>query len=359
MLPKPRRCHICKQPYIVLHFFYCSLCPECASLNWQKRHQQADLRGRTVLLTGARIKIGFQIALSLLRCGATLVATSRFVHDAAARFDREPDCAAWRANLHLHRLDLRDLAMVTAFCDYVTGCFPALYAIINNAAQTVRRPPEYYLPLLRREQQGPGSPLIQEAWAANGTATFLRYLSPGFAIERGPVPAPAEPAPGAPAGQNGLAAEDDDTPAGGPVAPVSAQSGELDVAVYDMYDTLQTRLDRRAQNSWTANLADVSGEEAAEVHAINALAPFIIVSRLKPLLVAHGVEARKFVINVSAMEGQFYRYKATTHPHTNMAKAALNMMTRTSAADYVQDKIYMNSVDTGWITDESPLPKQD
>jgi NAD(P)-dependent dehydrogenase (short-subunit alcohol dehydrogenase family) len=55
------------------------------------------------------------------------------------------------------------------------------------------------------------------------------------------------------------------------------------------------------------------------------------------------------------MEGQFYRnFKTTRHPHTNMAKAALNMMTRTSAADYESDGIHMNSVDTGWVTDEDP-----
>ena len=58
---------------------------------------------------------------------------------------------------------------------------------------------------------------------------------------------------------------------------------------------------------------------------------------------------------MSAVEGQFYRrFKTTRHPHTNMAKAALNMMTRTSAADYHADGIHMNSVDTGWVTDEDP-----
>jgi len=56
------------------------------------------------------------------------------------------------------------------------------------------------------------------------------------------------------------------------------------------------------------------------------------------------------------VEGQFYRtFKTTRHPHTNMAKAALNMMTRTAAADYHADGIHMNSVDTGWVTDEDPF----
>jgi NAD(P)-dependent dehydrogenase (short-subunit alcohol dehydrogenase family) len=66
-------------------------------------------------------------------------------------------------------------------------------------------------------------------------------------------------------------------------------------------------------------------------------------------------ERDKHIVNVSAVEGQFYRkFKTTRHPHTNMAKAALNMMTRTAAADYWNDGIHMNSVDTGWVTDEDP-----
>ena len=55
------------------------------------------------------------------------------------------------------------------------------------------------------------------------------------------------------------------------------------------------------------------------------------------------------------MEGIFSRgTKTDRHPHTNMAKAALNMMTLTSARDYVRDGIHMNAVDTGWVTDEDP-----
>src|SRR4029453_17261484 len=89
-------------------------------------------------------------------------------------------------------------------------------------------------------------------------------------------------------------------------------------------------------------------------HLVNAVAPFVLNARLKPLMLRHRT-FDKHIVNVSAMEGQFYRtYKTTRHPHTNMAKAALNMMTRTSAADYHQDGIHMNSVDPGWVTDEDP-----
>ena len=114
------------------------------------------------------------------------------------------------------------------------------------------------------------------------------------------------------------------------------------------------QVDLRDFNSWRMTLAEVPTAELLEVHLVNAVAPFVLNARLRPLLAA--VPTRdSHVVNVSAMEGQFYRrWKTDKHPHTNMAKAALNMMTRTSAPDYVRDGIHMNSVDTGWVTDEDP-----
>jgi NAD(P)-dependent dehydrogenase (short-subunit alcohol dehydrogenase family) len=115
------------------------------------------------------------------------------------------------------------------------------------------------------------------------------------------------------------------------------------------------QVDLRDRNSWRLLLAEVSAVELLEVQLVNAVAPFILNARLKPLLLATP-ERDKHIVNVSAVEGQFYRtFKTTRHPHTNMAKAALNMMTRTSATDYHHDGIHMNSVDTGWITDEDPV----
>src|SRR5262249_51852126 len=114
-------------------------------------------------------------------------------------------------------------------------------------------------------------------------------------------------------------------------------------------------VDRRTHNSWRLPLAEVPTPELLEVHLVNAIAPFILTSRLRPLLERDRTD-EKHIINVSAMEAAFGRKKKTDkHPHTNMAKAALNMMTRTSAADYAGAGIHMNSVDTGWITDEDPL----
>ena len=111
----------------------------------------------------------------------------------------------------------------------------------------------------------------------------------------------------------------------------------------------------RDRNSWRMLLADVPTVEMLEVQLVNAIAPFLFNARLKPLML-RTPERDKHIVNVSAVEGQFYRIaKTTRHPHTNMAKAALNMMTRTSATDYFNDGIHMNSVDTGWVTDEDPI----
>jgi NAD(P)-dependent dehydrogenase (short-subunit alcohol dehydrogenase family) len=96
--------------------------------------------------------------------------------------------------------------------------------------------------------------------------------------------------------------------------------------------------------------------ELLEVQLCNVTTPFILCSRLRPAMAASAYP-RRYVVNVSAMEGVFSRgYKGPGHPHTNMAKAALNMLTRTSAEELFTDGILMTSVDTGWITDERPHP---
>ena len=118
-------CYCCKAPFSELHHFYAALCPACASLNFEKRTQTADLRGRGALVTGARVKIGFRVALKLLRAGATVVATSRFPADAAARYAAESDAEEWRDRLRVVGCDFRDLGAVEALCAAVPellGC---------------------------------------------------------------------------------------------------------------------------------------------------------------------------------------------------------------------------------------------
>jgi NAD(P)-dependent dehydrogenase (short-subunit alcohol dehydrogenase family) len=297
-LLEPRSCYICKNDYRKLHHFYDSLCPDCAELNYQKRFQTARLDGKTALVTGARIKIGYQASLMLLRAGAQVLATSRFPVDAAERYAREPDFAEWSGRLHIHGLDLVHTPSVEKFARHLVETLPRLDFLVNNAAQTVSRPPQFYRHLI--EKQLPG------------------HISPALVTMDQP---------------RALAHVED------PMFPRG------------VFDRDEQQLDLRPMNSWRMTLADVPAVELLEVHLVNAIAPCLLVSRLKPLM-KHAAH----IINVSAMEAQFARNKKTDrHPHTNMAKAALNMMTRTSAVDYVQSGIFMNSVDTGWVTDEDPL----
>ncbi len=323
-----RVCYVCKQPFSQVHTFYDQLCPTCAAMNFAARTELANLRGRVALLTGGRVKIGYQAGLKLLRSGARLIVTTRFPRNAALRYAQEPDFGDWSERLEIVGLDLRHASSVEAFCRHLVTSHERLDFIINNACQTVRRPPEFYAHMMADElsaaRELPGhvrrllteSPPAQTSPTASGALSArlsqARLLEEEFADRAGAFPA-----------------------------------GQLD-------EDLQ-QIDLRGTNSWRMLLADVPTVEMLEVQLVNAIAPFLFNARLKPLML-RTPERDKHIVNVSAVEGQFYRVaKTTRHPHTNMAKAALNMMTRTAATDYVNDGIHMNSVDTGWVTDEDPI----
>jgi NAD(P)-dependent dehydrogenase (short-subunit alcohol dehydrogenase family) len=313
-----RHCYVCKLKYRQLHHFYDQLCPSCAELNFGKRMELADLRGRVALLTGGRVKIGYQAGLKLLRCGADLIVTTRFPRDSARRYASEPDFAQWGHRLQIFGLDLRHTPSVEAFCRTLLETRTRLDFIVNNACQTVRRPPEFYRHMMEGEK-------------AAAAETQLRGSQVRLIAE---IPSAAE------LSQVKLLPEE-----------YLENKGLFPEGVLDQ--DLQ-QVDLRGRNSWRMTLAEVSAVELLEVQLVNAVAPFVLNARLKELML-RTPERDKHIVNVSAVEGQFYRrFKTTRHPHTNMAKAALNMMTRTSATDYWNDGIHMNSVDTGWVTDEDP-----
>ena len=332
-----RFCYVCKQPYEALHHFYDQLCPSCAAFNFRKRDELADLTGRIALLTGGRVKIGYQAGLKLLRCGARLIITTRFPRDAAARLAAEPDFAAWRDRVEVYGLDLRHTPSVEGLCAHLNATLDRLDFIVNNACQTVRRPPEYYAHMLAGEEAVLDS-LSSEARRLVGSYERLRQPAlPGAAA----AAASAQAGLVHSAGLSQVALLPEDAVRGGGLFP----EGHLD-------QDLQ-QVDLRDRNSWRLMLDEVSSIELLEVHLVNAIAPFVINGRMRDLM--RRTPGAKHIVNVSAVEGQFYRrFKTTKHPHTNMAKAALNMMTRTAAADYHADGIHMNSVDTGWVTDEDP-----
>lgn len=341
-----RSCYICKQDYDRVHFFYDSLCPQCADFNWTKRDQTADLTGRYALVTGGRVKIGFHAVLKLLRAGAHVVVTTRFPSDAARRFVEEEDSADWNERLQIHGIDLRHAPSVEALCDHLVATLPRLDFLLNNACQTVRRPPGFYQHLMDAER----TPVESLPAAARPLLASHEQLRRSGTLQIGSENSADLPAQvtGSLAGIQ-RAAELSQIP----LVPEDHISG-TEIFPTGEYDGDQQQVDLREINSWRLKLAEVETVELLEVHLVNAVAPFILNARLKPLMLRVPTHD-KHIVNVSAMEGVFYRaYKTDKHPHTNMAKAALNMLTRTSAKDYVADGIHMNSVDTGWITDEDP-----
>mmetsp|Transcript_20613 Transcript_20613/g.41809 ORF Transcript_20613/g.41809 Transcript_20613/m.41809 type:complete len:718 (-) Transcript_20613:61-2214(-) len=441
----PIQCYTCKRSFVDLHFFYDQLCPVCAELNYRKRNETVDMTGRIALVTGARVKIGFRCALKLLRCGCTVLATSRFASDCARRYAQETDFSTWQHRLHCYGIDFRDLVSVERFCKFVTARFQRLDIIINNACQTIRRPAQYYEHLLEKERipmekkeeavkkllagnaafvaedgegtggraralvegvEGVESMRVEEVMeeveqdcARRGAGVVEAHERAGEEAERDRGEAAEETvqirggdAPGRredkakrkrDAGENEDHTPQRDKTTGDEQRETdavivesvkgtggAAEMSQMVVLAEDMerdthkfpqmkgggavVDVNEQQLDLRERNSWMLKLNEVSTGELAEVMAINAIAPTILNARLKPLLEA-SPEELTFVVNVSAMEGKFYRFKTEQHPHTNMAKAALNMMTRTSAQDYVKSGIYMTAVDTGWINDEKPM----
>lgn len=303
-LIRPRPCYQCKTRYIEVDAFYHQLCPSCAALNRQRREARTDLSGRRALLTGGRAKIGMYIALRLLRDGADTTITTRFPKDAARRFRSMPDSDQWMHRLKIVGIDLRQVGQVVALADAIATDGP-LDILINNAAQTVRRSADAYALLVAGE--------------ANELPDASRVLELGGPHDLHP----------------------------GTTLALAAQGTEIDAGglIPDAVD----------HNSWTQRVEEIDPVEMLEVQLCNTTAPFILISRLRAALSASSAR-RKYIVNVSAMEGSFGRgYKGPGHPHTNMAKAALNMLTRTSAREMLErDGILMTSVDTGWITDERP-----
>ena len=349
-LLNPRGCYVCKQDYTLVDAFYHWLCPTCAARSPLKRDQRADLTGRRALLTGGRAKIGMYIALRLLRDGAHTTITTRFPKDAVRRFSAAPDAGDWLHRLKVVGIDLRDPTQVVSLADDVAAAGP-LDILVNNACQTVRRTPGAYAPLV----EGESLPLPDDA--VPELVTF------DHVSEAHPAAIAGALAPTAVAHHEGES--DEHAVAMHSAATLTALALKAGHASLDAHltgtavDAGGLLPDVQVANSWTQTVGEVDPLELLEVQLCNSIAPFLLVSRLRPALAAAASAAasgRAYVVNVSAMEGQFSRrYKGAGHPHTNMAKASLNMLTRTSSGEMFEtDRILMTAVDTGWITDERP-----
>ncbi|MEE9365021.1 MAG: SDR family oxidoreductase [Cellulophaga sp.] len=351
-LESPRNCYVCKTVYTKLHSFYDTMCKECGDFNYAKRYQTADLTGQVAIITGSRLKIGYHITLMLLRAGATVVATTRFPVDSAIRFSKEDDFNSWKDRLKIHGLDLRHIPSVDIFCNLIEQNYRRLDILINNAAQTVRRPAGFFKHLMQKEEEPienlPG--YVQDLLNDHTNCiSELKSLSANSAKELNntlPV-AWHGPEPGIGLTASAKLSQIPYSFDGSLVAEEVFPEGKLDVDLQ--------QVDLRKTNSWRLTLGEVETTEMIEVQLVNSIAPFVLCNRLSNLMKKENT-GKKHIINVTAMEGKFHRFKKEDrHPHTNMAKAALNMMTHTAAATFAKDGIYMNAVDTGWVTDEDPI----
>lgn len=299
-----KNCYSCNTPYHNIHSFYHRLCPLCVAENLAQRWRTVDLSGRNVVLTGGRVKVGYATALKLLRAGANLTVTTRFPALALESYQKEEDYADWKDRLSLYGLDLRMLQDVEAFISHYTSKHPSLDILINNAAQTIQYDEAYYAPIVSTEHKL----LAQQPLKALHNLVRNTRLPTARAIGY----------------SDGLS--------------------ELELNRFGQ------PVDLREKTSWNATLKEIDAFELMEVNLINQISPFLLIKAFTPLLKQSSF-ASKHIVNVTSSEGQFsYTNKTMFHPHTNMTKAALNMMTLTSAQEYEKERIYMNSVDVGWIS---------
>tara|TARA_R100001369_G_scaffold21491_1_gene39049 strand:+ start:7461 stop:9011 length:1551 start_codon:yes stop_codon:yes gene_type:complete len=344
-----RNCYVCKTEFSELHHFYDTMCIKCGDFNYAKRFQTADVKGQVAVVTGSRLKIGYHITLMLLRGGATVIATTRFPVDSALRFSKEDDFMEWGHRLKIHGLDLRHIPSVEIFCNYIERQYDRLDILINNAAQTVRRPAGFYHHLMSNEESAISllPPDAQKVLSDHTSCLQeLKELTSGESPNHNMPVTWHGPEAGigirASAKLSQIPYSFDSVLVAQEVFP----TGELDADLQ--------QVDLRKTNSWRLKLGEIETTEMLEVQLVNAVAPFVLCNRLAELMKKENT-GQKHIINVSAMEGKFHRsFKESRHPHTNMAKAALNMLTHTASGELAKAGIFMNAVDTGWVTDEDP-----
>ena len=348
-LQSPRNCYVCKTEFTTLHHFYDTMCTDCGDFNYAKRFQTSDLRGQVAVITGSRLKIGYHITLMCLRAGATVVATTRFPVDSALRFSKETDFTEWGHRLKIHGLDLRHIPSVEIFCNFIEQKYERLDILINNAAQTVRRPAGFYAHLMQNEERPLETlPKFAKDLLVDHDSCLqeLKVLTSGASSNQNMPVTWHGPEPGiglrASAKLSQIPYSFDNSLVTKEVFP----EGELDADLQ--------QVDLRKTNSWRLKLGEIETTEMIEVQLVNSVAPFVLCNRLSEIMKIDKT-GKKHIINVSAMEGKFHRfYKESRHPHTNMAKAALNMLTHTASDDLAKHGIFINAVDTGWVTDEDP-----
>ena len=296
------KCYICRKPFMKHHEKYFKLCTECGENNYKKKTEIKDLSGYTAIVTGARIKIGYSTSLRLLRCGASVIATTRFPYTALKKYSCEEDFYEWKDRLFICKLDLKKLNEMETFIKYIKESFGSIDIIINNAAQTVKKSREYYIELGKSEK-------LYEIETADKKLDNNVKLLDNNKFNR-----------------------------------LEKRNSDELINLEESYNS----------NSWTAKPEYISMYEFMEVQIINSTAPYFLISRLKECFLKSS-HRNRFIINVSSIEGSFSENKKSSrHIHTNMAKASLNMLTKSLGKDLAKENIFIYSVDPGWVSNQFP-----
>lgn len=296
-----RKCLICRERKMEEY----GICEECKKLNREMADIHVDLTGYTALVTGGRIKIGYAAAVRMLRDGAKVIVVTRYPYDALDRYSKEPDYDVFKDRLIICGFNLMWVNKLDDLLDFIYKAAPeGLDILVNNAAQTIKKAGSYYAQLEEREHQ------MQALYQSKESCQLLSAVSDSVQPEY-------------------MLIQKENTPAIKEESP--------------MY------------NSWVAKAEEISVQEMLEVQLINVTAPFMLVGQLKGWM-KKSPHKNKFVINVSSVEGRFNRNKKLSrHVHTNMAKASLNMMTHSLSMEYEKDRIFMYSVDPGWVSNQFPV----
>jgi len=370
-----KTCYICKQKLGLdnISKFYGSLCTKCGDYNYSFRTMKLDFTGRIAIVTGGRIKIGFYIVKKLLSYGCKVITTSRFPKDALLKFKEDPDYDIWKHNLTIYPIDFRIIQSTMNFVKYIEKNFSHIDFLINNAAQTVRRTTEYYEYLMPIEvKKLPDDD--NEKIIKNDYLFVQKQVSEEFDKDKNKIKSKNE-------NENifkfdiqkesekrqiinslvslinkNKEGSDETIPLSVIASQIKIMEEKEQPKVAIMGGDGQPYDFSKGKNSWNFELDEIPLEEFIEVQIINAWTPYYLCSKLLPMIMKSPFPD-KYIVNVTAVEGIFYHFKRSTHVHTNMAKAALNMLTRTCGKYLEKNGIYMTCVDTGWVSHMNEMNK--
>jgi len=336
-------CYICKNKFSPenIHKFYGNLCTKCGEHNYSYRTLKLDLSGRIAIVTGGRVKIGYYISTKLLSYGCRVIITTRFPKDSLFKYQKDPDYEKWKNNLIIYPIDFRIFESTIKFINYIKENFTHIDILINNAAQTLRRSSSYYkylLPIELKEADEENSKIIIKEDYRTTPNSNLKILDKKQESLNSLISYEKEKV---------LDFQE--------ILPLSVITSQIKI-MEEKFKPQVTMMGSDGQpydftggkNSWNFEFDEIPFQEFTEVQIINAWTPYYLCAKLKPLM-KKSPFPDKYIVNVTAVEGIFNHYKRTTHVHTNMAKAALNMFTRTCGKYLKNIGIYMTCVDTGWV----------